>query len=494
MNNQPLVSILIACYNGQKYINTCLETCISQSYPNLDILIINDGSNDESLNILKKWESIDKRIRVISQKNVGLGETRNRLIKNCKGTYFTFVDIDDTIPNNAIELLVKNTDNNKNDVVAARSKLIYKNNSLSFPFIPSWRWVRNMTKGHYVKSNLCTPWGCLIKTSYYKSLNINFIPGKIFEDIGVMTYVFLKSKNFKFIKDVVYNYHKHKKDKFNEKQLSSFHTMCYKKNDDVYYQTYQLFNYLSSDKNYNTKAFKRYVNGILFQIIPLNIFLTKNLTNNKYFQYILRYNMNKLLNDFQIRPKYSKTPWKSLAFLYIYMKNFKVYSKKDKFNDKLVYGSYTNMIHNNKYQIIPSSLEYPLYPRKNKIYELPVEQVSNNTLPLNLNKINIALTIKKYDKQIIEKAFNNIYKMNTIPFASITCKLLDHEVDWILSKCIGINIHLNKDNYTHYYKIIDSLTKDPKTKKIIYITVKNFNDISNELLNKVSGVFLYEDF
>ena len=178
MNNQPLVSILIACYNGEKYINTCLETCISQSYPNLDILIINDGSNDESLNILKKWESIDKRIRVISQKNVGLGETRNRLIKNCKGTYFTFVDIDDTIPNNAIELLVKNTDNNKNDVVAARSKLIYKNNSLSFPFIPSWRWVRNMTKGHYVKSNLCTPWGCLIKTSYFKSLNINFIPGR----------------------------------------------------------------------------------------------------------------------------------------------------------------------------------------------------------------------------------------------------------------------------------------------------------------------------
>ena len=137
MNKQPLVSILIACYNGQKFINRCLETCISQSYRKIEIIIINDGSTDISLNILKKWESIDSRIRIINQTNVGLGETRNRLIKACNGEYFTFVDIDDTIPKNAIELMVNNSDNSKNDIVVARTKLVYKNKGIRLPFMPS---------------------------------------------------------------------------------------------------------------------------------------------------------------------------------------------------------------------------------------------------------------------------------------------------------------------------------------------------------------------
>lgn len=94
MNNNT-VSIVLPVYNGSIYIDQCLQSLVSQTYNDLEIVIINDGSTDDSLNKLKHWESIDKRIKLYTQENMGLIKTLNKLIALSSGHYIARMDVDD---------------------------------------------------------------------------------------------------------------------------------------------------------------------------------------------------------------------------------------------------------------------------------------------------------------------------------------------------------------------------------------------------------------
>lgn len=98
-----LVSVIINVYNGEKFIRKCLESVINQTYKNLEILIINDGSTDDTLSICESYE--DERIRIINQKNMGLSLARNVGIDEAKGEYLYFIDCDDFVEYDVIEYL-----------------------------------------------------------------------------------------------------------------------------------------------------------------------------------------------------------------------------------------------------------------------------------------------------------------------------------------------------------------------------------------------------
>ncbi len=98
-----LISIIINVYNGEKFIKKCLECAVGQTYKNLEILVVDDGSTDGTLKICKTFK--DKRIRIISTKNKGLALSRNVGIDNAKGEYLYFVDADDFIELDTIEYL-----------------------------------------------------------------------------------------------------------------------------------------------------------------------------------------------------------------------------------------------------------------------------------------------------------------------------------------------------------------------------------------------------
>ena len=89
------ISIIIPCYNIENYISQCLESVMSQSYSNLEIICINDGSTDKTLHLLQDFASKDKRVIVIDQQNMGLSATRNVGIQKSTGEYIMFVDADD---------------------------------------------------------------------------------------------------------------------------------------------------------------------------------------------------------------------------------------------------------------------------------------------------------------------------------------------------------------------------------------------------------------
>lgn len=100
------ITIIIPCYNVQKYIEQCLGSIINQTYTNLEIICINDGSTDNTLNIIKEFHKKDKRLHVIDQSNKGLSESRNIGVQNATGDYIMFVDSDDWLELDTIEYLL----------------------------------------------------------------------------------------------------------------------------------------------------------------------------------------------------------------------------------------------------------------------------------------------------------------------------------------------------------------------------------------------------
>lgn len=104
MNNE-LISVIVPIYNVEKYINKCIDSIINQTYKNIEIILIDDGSTDSCCKICDEYEKKDNRIKVIHQENAGLSEARNAGIKVSKGEYLAFVDGDDYILEDMLQYL-----------------------------------------------------------------------------------------------------------------------------------------------------------------------------------------------------------------------------------------------------------------------------------------------------------------------------------------------------------------------------------------------------
>ena len=102
-----LISVVLPIYNVEKYLRRCLDSVVNQTYKNLEILLINDGSTDNCLKICEEYAKSDNRVQVINKNNAGLGMARNTGIDYAKGEYICFFDSDDYIELNTIEKLYK---------------------------------------------------------------------------------------------------------------------------------------------------------------------------------------------------------------------------------------------------------------------------------------------------------------------------------------------------------------------------------------------------
>ena len=113
---KELISIIVAVYNGENYLNQCIESIVNQTYKELEIIIVDDGSNDSSYNIIKKYGERDDRIKIIHQLNGGVSRARNAALDVAKGEYIAFIDQDDYISKEYIEYLHKLIIQNNADI------------------------------------------------------------------------------------------------------------------------------------------------------------------------------------------------------------------------------------------------------------------------------------------------------------------------------------------------------------------------------------------
>lgn len=105
-NHEPLVSIIVPVYNVEKYLNRCVDSLVNQTYKNIEILLIDDNSKDSSLRLCEEYEEKDARVKVFHKENEGLGLTRNYGLNRASGEFVMFVDSDDYMVSDAVQVLL----------------------------------------------------------------------------------------------------------------------------------------------------------------------------------------------------------------------------------------------------------------------------------------------------------------------------------------------------------------------------------------------------
>ena len=133
---EPLVSIIIPVYNAATHVAKCIETVRRQTYRNIEILLVNDGSSDASGPICHMYARVDDRVRVIDKENTGVSATRNLALDLAKGDYIQFADSDDYLRTNATELLVECAEKTKADLVVAAYYRVSRGKTVAFSFLP----------------------------------------------------------------------------------------------------------------------------------------------------------------------------------------------------------------------------------------------------------------------------------------------------------------------------------------------------------------------
>jgi len=118
-NEYELISVIIPCYNTEKYLKKCLDSIINQSYKNIEVILIDDGSTDNTGEICDEYSKVDNRIKVFHIKNCGVSHARNLGIKKARGYYVTFIDSDDYIDETMYEEMIATTSNNKPDIISS---------------------------------------------------------------------------------------------------------------------------------------------------------------------------------------------------------------------------------------------------------------------------------------------------------------------------------------------------------------------------------------
>lgn len=201
--DKPLISIIIPVYNVEAYLEECLDSVLKQTYENMEIITINDGSNDKSLKILEEYSLQHNNITVISQKNSGQSVARNNGIKIAKGKYLYFLDADDFILPDTFEHLINKMEKNNLDLIRFSAEPFVDNfdkqiDNNQYDYSALFDSTRVYNKEEALKKNYLTytpsPVLYILKKSLLFENNILFKPGIIHEDDLFTLEVFINCK------------------------------------------------------------------------------------------------------------------------------------------------------------------------------------------------------------------------------------------------------------------------------------------------------------
>lgn len=210
-----LISVVVPVYNVEKYLRKCTLSIINQTYKNLEIICINDGSSDKSPEILDSIAAQDSRIKVIHQKNRGLMSVRARGIGEAKGEYIAFVDSDDYCKPNMMETLIKAAVQNSADIAVSGFEVVDLEDKRLFCVTPKAKTLskeealKALIFEDYRKTGLYPVWNKLYKKELFK----NYTPSKTVVNLGEDQYMNLmmidSADKVAFVPDICYAYVQH---------------------------------------------------------------------------------------------------------------------------------------------------------------------------------------------------------------------------------------------------------------------------------------------
>ncbi len=208
MEENELISVIIPVYKVEKYLRKCLDSIINQTYKNLEIILVDDGSPDACPQICDEYEKNDDRIKVIHKENGGLSSARNAGLDKCTGEYIAFIDSDDYVDKTYIEKLYKAAkDNNAQIAICSffytdETGKIWKGDKLDNKVVSGDEKMDLVY--FYLKNYIVVAWGKIYHKSIWK--NLRFPVGRIAEDLFVCDVTFINANAVCFIDEYLYFY------------------------------------------------------------------------------------------------------------------------------------------------------------------------------------------------------------------------------------------------------------------------------------------------
>ena len=173
--SNPTVSVIIPVYNAQEGIKQCIDSLLNQSFTDFEIILINDGSTDNSLEVIKKYAADNDFIRVIDKENEGVAKTRNKGIQLANGKYIVFIDNDDFVDSDYLERFYNAIDQEQLDIVLGGYKRVNQEMKILFK--------QDLTQSEWSKYIVVAPWARIYRTSFLIDNNIQFFDYPIGEDV-----------------------------------------------------------------------------------------------------------------------------------------------------------------------------------------------------------------------------------------------------------------------------------------------------------------------
>lgn len=204
-----LISVVVPIYNVERYLEKCIDSIINQSFEHLEIILVNDGSTDHSLEICEKYKAQDKRIKVLDKKNGGLSDARNAGIEESMGEFITFVDSDDFIDRDMIKYLYHLIKQNDADISICQYKAIEEKSGIikKYLFVPAETISGNnkCMEAFFTHCGIGTiAWGKLYKKELFDG--IRYPKGKFHEDVFTTYLLVAKSHCIVIGEQHKYNY------------------------------------------------------------------------------------------------------------------------------------------------------------------------------------------------------------------------------------------------------------------------------------------------
>lgn len=258
----PKFSVIIPVYNVEKYIKKCLDSVVNQTFKDYEIIVVNDGTKDHSMDIVKNYN-----VKIINQKNQGQSAARNAGVKKAKGDYIIFLDSDDYWKKDLLKEINKSLKNNPN-VVRFQMQEIFENqdgilehNEKGFQGLNGVDAFNEICKYHIVDA--ACPYA--IKREYYLKNKFAFKKGMVHEDYGLIPLVIIKANIVNSISYIGYYYLQREGSTMNTKDYSKVK----KKVADMYHHYKYLIEEIDKT-NLDSKIFKSFVsNSMLSRICEL---------------------------------------------------------------------------------------------------------------------------------------------------------------------------------------------------------------------------------
>ena len=213
----PKISVIVPVYNVEKYLKKCLDTIISQTFSDIEIICVNDGATDNSRKILEEYKNKDYRIVIVDKKNGGLSSARNAGMKVARGEFISFIDSDDWIDETMLEKLYNSMTTLKTDITICA---VHQFDEIKQAVDDSCEYF---TLGHFDESfdnkvfsykdtksfltNVCVmAWNKLYRKSFLDECKAEFPDGLIFEDGPFFFSIFFKTQRVSIVRDFLYYY------------------------------------------------------------------------------------------------------------------------------------------------------------------------------------------------------------------------------------------------------------------------------------------------